>query len=100
MTDSQKNSRHPRTALVLGVVLIVLGVFNLAGNVFPGDVWFRIGQVIRALWGVVWPSAFVVACTWCGLPGVENWPVLPRQGQEGRSAAAWRTVVFWEYAEA
>ena len=59
MTDSQKNSRHPRTALVLGVVLIVLGVFNLAGNVFPGDVWFRLGQVIRVLWGIVWPSAFV-----------------------------------------
>lgn len=35
MADSQKNSRHPRMAVVLGVVLIVLGVFNLAGNVFP-----------------------------------------------------------------
>ena len=45
MADSQKNSRHPRMAVVLGVVLIVLGVFNLAGNVFPGDIWFRLGRI-------------------------------------------------------
>lgn len=61
MADSQKNSRHPRMAVVLGVVLIVLGVFNLAGNVFPGDIWFRLGQIMHALWGIIWPSAFVVA---------------------------------------
>lgn len=61
MADSQKNPRHPRTAVVIGIVLIALGVFNLASNVFPADLWFRVVQLVRALWGVVWPCAFVVA---------------------------------------
>ncbi|MFR4802178.1 MAG: hypothetical protein ACLT98_01815 [Eggerthellaceae bacterium] len=55
-------------------MLIVL-MFNLAGNVFPGDV-FRIGQVIRAFGGCV---AERVRCggrvlVWASRRG--NWPVL------------------------
>ena len=102
MADSQKNSRHPRMAVVLGVVLIVLGVFNLAGNVFPGDIWFRLGQIMRALWGIISPSAFVVAgvyLVWASRRG-KLAGFTSSSAETCRSAVAWKIAGFWEYAAA
>ncbi|MDO4442520.1 MAG: PspC domain-containing protein [Slackia sp.] len=57
MADSRKNKNRPRPAVILGVALIALGLFNLAGNIVPYEVWASIGAVVR----VVWPCALVVA---------------------------------------
>ena len=101
MADSQKNSRHPRMAVVLGVVLIVLGVFNLAGNVFPAIYGFASGRSC-VLFGELYGRARSLSrvCIWYGLLGVGSWPASPRQGREARSAVAWKIAGFWEYAAA
>lgn len=61
MADNRKNRNRPCAAVVLGVALIALGLFNLAGNVVPYEIWQRIGDLIHLVWRVVWPCALVAA---------------------------------------
>lgn len=61
MTDYRKNPRRPRVAVVLGIALIALGLFSLAGNIVPHHVWARLGALVGMLWRIVWPCALVAA---------------------------------------
>ena len=61
MADYRKNGNRPRLAVVFGVALIALGLFSLAGNVVPHQVWARIGELVQLVWRLVWPCALVAA---------------------------------------
>lgn len=61
MAERPKNARRPRPAVVAGVVLIVLGVFNLAGTIVSPSIWARIMNLFAMAWRILWPCAFVAA---------------------------------------
>lgn len=61
MADPSKHSHASQIAIVIGVVLIVLGLWNLGHLVIPTLLWERLVGIARALWGIVWPCAFVAA---------------------------------------
>lgn len=61
MTDFRKSPHRPRAAVVVGVALIVVGLFSLAGNVIPHNIWVRVGALVGMAWRIVWPCALVAA---------------------------------------
>lgn len=55
------NNKTTSVAVVVGVVLVVIGVYNLGQQIVPGFMWERLGALVRGLWGIVWPCALVAA---------------------------------------
>lgn len=56
-----KYSKPQQAAIVVGVILVLLGVWGLINAVLPGWVWTMLGNTVRTLWHILWPVALVVA---------------------------------------
>ena len=101
MADSQKNSRHPRMAVVLASCSSYSAYSTWRETFSPAIYGFASGRSCM-LFGELYGRARSLSrvCIWYGLLGVGSWPASPRQGQEARSAVAWKIAGFWEYAVA
>lgn len=97
------NNKTTSVAVVVGVVLVMVGVYNLGQQIVPGFLWERLGALVRGLWGIVWPCALVAAggyMLWASKKG-KALPAFPI-----RATAAWRfavaapTSACWAYAAA
>lgn len=56
-----KYSKPQQAAIVIGVVLVLFGVWGLVNAVLPSWVWTMLGTTVRALWGILWPVMLVAA---------------------------------------
>lgn len=61
MNEPGNHSKATSAAVVVGMVLVVIGAYNLAQQIVPGFMWERIGAFMHGLWGIVWPCALIAA---------------------------------------
>ena len=56
-----KHTKPQQAAIVIGIVLVLFGVWGLINAVLPGWVWNMLGTTVRTIWGILWPLALVAA---------------------------------------
>lgn len=56
-----KYTKPQQAAIVVGIVLVLFGLWGLVDAVLPGWVWTALGSTLGKIWSVVWPLALVVA---------------------------------------
>ncbi len=58
---SGKHGNAPQIAVVIGVVLILIGAWNLVGALVPAAAISSFINFIGRLWGLVWPCGLLAA---------------------------------------
>ena len=59
--SSGKRGNAPQVAVVIGVVLILIGAWNLVNVLVPAAAISSLINFIRHLWNVVWPCGLLAA---------------------------------------
>lgn len=58
---TSKHSKPRQAAIVIGIVLILFGLWGLFNAVVPGWVWGMLSSTVRTVIGIVWPLVLVGA---------------------------------------
>lgn len=56
-----KHSRPQQAAIVIGIALILFGMWGLIDAVLPAWIWTMLGAAVHTMWRILWPVALVVA---------------------------------------
>lgn len=97
--SSGKRGNAPQVAVVIGVVLILIGAWNLVNVLVPAAAISSLINFIRHLWNVVWPCGLLAAggiC--CGRLNLESCRALLSLATMRRFAARVLTSASSAYA--
>lgn len=97
--SSGKRGNAPQVAVVIGVVLILIGAWNLVNVLVPAAAISSLINFIRHLWNVVWPCGLLApAGICCGRLNLESCRALRSLATMRRFAARAPTSASSAYA--